>query len=147
LHAEKGQTLIELAIALVLLLVVLFGITEFGRYFFYRNTFNNAARAGVRQAVVTTPLSATSEICPGSPGGIVGEVCKFIPAGLDPKPTVTVSVYEGTTTNDRGGDAENGDRIQVQTTWTFTIVTGSILPFFTGTRPIVGDASMRYELN
>ena len=66
MHNERGQALIELALAIFLLLMVLYGITEWGRYIFERNTINSAARAGVRQAVVITPLNVVSEVCPGS---------------------------------------------------------------------------------
>jgi TadE-like protein len=140
-RGEKGQALIEMALVLLFLSMIVFGITEYGRYFFYWNTFNNAARAAVRQAVVKpglTPISATN--CPGGAGTIVEEACRLIPGAgsLSPRPTVTVIIPNS--------PAQNGDRVEVRVNWTFNILSGSLIPFFKGSRPIVGDASMRYEL-
>lgn len=145
MYSEKGQVLIELALSLLLLLMILFGITEFGRYFFYANTFKNAARAGVRQAVVTPGLTDIGPTpCPGVAGSIVEYICSTLqPAGLNTSDTtVTVTIID--TTGD--GTDGTGDRVQVQVSWGFEILSGSIIPFFSGTRPIIGDASMRYEL-
>ena len=45
--------MVEMAIVTVLLLMMVFGITEFGRLFYYSLTINNGARAGARLAAVT----------------------------------------------------------------------------------------------
>ena len=50
---ERGQALIEMSLVLILLLMLLFGITEFGRLYYYNLTVSNAARAGARYASVT----------------------------------------------------------------------------------------------
>lgn len=137
MYNEKGQALIELALTLLLLLMILFGITEFGRYFFYANTANNAARDGVRWAVTHAVVSDWCTevknyiIDPANYGGL------FSPA-LTPD-NITVNPCAA-------AQPSNGTRVQVRVTWTFQILTGSIIPFFSETRPIVGDASMRYEL-
>jgi len=52
LKDEKGQAMIEMAIVAVLLMMLLFGITEFGRLFYYSLTIHNGARAGARAAAV-----------------------------------------------------------------------------------------------
>lgn len=57
---EKGQAMVEMTIVMILLLMMLFGITEFGRLFYYSLTVHNAARAGARHAVVT-PLGTSQE--------------------------------------------------------------------------------------
>ena len=142
MKGEKGQALIELALAIGLLLIILFGITEFGRYFFQRNTLNNAARAGVRQAVVTPLLEVVPiEVCPGS-SVLVADICETIP-GADGSVSVKVELFDsdGFPTD----PATTGDRVRVEVSRTFTILTGTIIPFFSGTRPIIGEASMRYE--
>lgn len=56
IHKRKeGQTLIETAFILFLLLLILFGITEFARAWYIRNSLKNAVRQGARVAVVTSP--------------------------------------------------------------------------------------------
>lgn len=49
---EKGAALVEMAISLTLLLLILFGIIEFGRVFYIKNSLTNAAREGARRASV-----------------------------------------------------------------------------------------------
>jgi len=50
----RGQSLIEFALILPMMLVVMFMITEFGRALYTYNVLATAARAGVRAAVVST---------------------------------------------------------------------------------------------
>ena len=50
---ENGNELIEFAIILPLLLLVLFGITEFGRAIMVTNMLNTASREGARMAAVS----------------------------------------------------------------------------------------------
>ena len=45
---ESGQSLMEFAIALPLLLLIAFGITEFGRAYYQYNTLSKAIRNGAR---------------------------------------------------------------------------------------------------
>ncbi|MEA3308793.1 MAG: TadE/TadG family type IV pilus assembly protein [Chloroflexota bacterium] len=48
---KKGQTLVEFALILPLLLLILFGIIEFGRILFIYSNLFNAAREGVRYGI------------------------------------------------------------------------------------------------
>ena len=50
---EKGQTMAEFAIVLPLLVVLLFGIVQFGILFNNYVTLTDAARAGARAAAVS----------------------------------------------------------------------------------------------
>lgn len=49
---QKGQSIVELALVLPILLLLLFGIIEFGRVFNAYLIVTNASRDGVRQGVV-----------------------------------------------------------------------------------------------
>ncbi|MGH2395070.1 MAG: TadE/TadG family type IV pilus assembly protein [Candidatus Limnocylindria bacterium] len=51
---ERGQSLVEFAIALPLLLAIVIGIFEFGRAWNVRQVVTNAAREGARVAVIPT---------------------------------------------------------------------------------------------
>lgn len=53
LKDQKGQALVEMALLLPLLLLVVFGITEFGRALYIENTLVNAARDGARKASIS----------------------------------------------------------------------------------------------
>ena len=65
LNRQQGQTLIETALVLFLLLLILLGIAEFSRAWFIKNSLKNAARQGARVAVVTS--SAPIVQCPSDP--------------------------------------------------------------------------------
>jgi competence protein ComGC len=52
---QKGQTLVELALVLPIIILILFGILEFGRIFHSYIVITNAAREGVRLGAVGKP--------------------------------------------------------------------------------------------
>lgn len=52
LRNQAGQSLVELALILPILLIVVMGIFEFGRAWHTRQIVTDAARAGARRAVV-----------------------------------------------------------------------------------------------
>ncbi len=51
---RPGVTVVEMAFVLIVAMMLLFGILEYGRYLMVLQTANNAAREGVRYAVVHT---------------------------------------------------------------------------------------------
>jgi Flp pilus assembly protein TadG len=55
--AERGVTIVESAIILLMFFMLLFGVVEAGRFLNYRQVLTNAAREGARFAV--TPLTQT----------------------------------------------------------------------------------------
>ena len=57
LENKKGQSVIEFALVLPLLLAVLFGITEFGRAIMVTNVLHTASREGARTAAVAPDTS------------------------------------------------------------------------------------------
>jgi Flp pilus assembly protein TadG len=63
-HNERGQTMVEFTLVLPVLLVVLFGIIQFGITFNNYVALTDAVRAGARTAAVsrlsTTPVADTT---------------------------------------------------------------------------------------
>ena len=57
----KGQSLVEFALILPMMLVVMFMITEFGRAIYQYNVLSQAAREGARIAVVSASASAVTK--------------------------------------------------------------------------------------
>jgi Flp pilus assembly protein TadG len=57
-NSHKGQTVIETALMILLLFVLFFGIAEIARFWWLKNQINNAARVGVRVAIVDPSLTA-----------------------------------------------------------------------------------------
>lgn len=58
--SQKGQTLVEFALVVMLFLTLLFGIIEFGRALWSWNTIVQATRAGARFAVTSDPTNNTA---------------------------------------------------------------------------------------
>jgi Flp pilus assembly protein TadG len=67
--SRRGQSLVEFAMVLPLLLVVGFIITEFGRALWIKNVLTQAARESCREAVVST-VSSDNKIAVAEARGI-----------------------------------------------------------------------------
>jgi Flp pilus assembly protein TadG len=59
-NRRRGAYVVELAFVVMILIMVLFGVFEYGRFIFIRQVVTNAAREGARYAVVNT-LDTTIE--------------------------------------------------------------------------------------
>ncbi len=53
---QRGQTLVESALVIIVLLCTLLGIIDFGQVLFFHQTLVERARAGVRWAAVQNPV-------------------------------------------------------------------------------------------
>jgi Flp pilus assembly protein TadG len=96
---NHGQSVVEFALVLPLLLVLLIGITEFGRAWMTVNVLTSAAREGARLAVVTAPdiaavTARVREVCTsaGIKPGSIKSITVTPPAANDPDRRVTVTV-------------------------------------------------------
>lgn len=120
----KGNAVVEFALVLPILLLVLFGITEFGRAIMTKNILHTASREGARLAAVS-PLSDTLSV--------QGRVVSVLSAA-----NVTVKDI------DIFYDAASRS-IQVTVTNDFHVLSGGILDPFIGVFELQGVTSMRYE--
>ena len=126
LRDERGQAVVEFALVLPILLLLVFGATEFSRAWLTMNVLSAASREGCRLAVVTEPDVPSVE-------ARVREVCdagRVTPTGI----VVT------------GPDPDDPDRrvtVTVQTD--FQVIPGTVLGAFSGTIPLTSTAVMRHE--
>ncbi|MDH5299504.1 MAG: pilus assembly protein [Desulfobulbaceae bacterium] len=112
-HREKGASLIEFALILPLLLVVLFGIIEFGFILYDQAMLTNAAREGARFGVVArAPRHSVDEI-----RNEVNTYCAtyLVSFGGPVSPVVTV-------TPDPTATALFGDDLTVSVTFRYTFL-------------------------
>jgi len=123
---KDGQSIIEFALVLPILLLVLFGITEFGRAIMVTNVLHTASREGARLAVV----SAVSDTV--SVKDRINEVLDA--ANLDLGKATTSIVY-----------SSSDNCVTVTITYQFEVLSGGILDPFMGTIPLKGMTVMRYE--
>lgn len=112
-----------MALLLPILLMVVFGITEFGRAWMTVNVMHTATREGARLAVVTGPDTTR----------VKNRVIEVLSAASITPKTVSVS----------GPDAEN--HVTVTAITDFTVIPGQILGTFQGTIELSASTSMRHE--
>jgi Flp pilus assembly protein TadG len=119
LRSERGQTLVETALILPLILLILFGIVEFGRAFNYWNDLNQMAGDGARFAAVNR------NPCPS------GNLNDCIKAQAD-----ATSLKNDSTVCIAIANNNVGSPVQVKTAYTF-----NLLPIL-GDLPLVGNATV-----
>ena len=122
-RGTRGQALVEFALILPLLILILMGIIEFGRLWMTMITLSGAAREGARLAAVTAPDHGLVEAAANN---------VLNAASLGPG-NITVS----------GPDAQNEVTVTVEIT--YTVITGSIIPGFSGNLQLARSAVMRWE--
>ena len=59
---QRGATAVEFAVVVPIVLMILFGIIEYGRYFFVRNIMDSAAREAARYAVVNSTAATAANV-------------------------------------------------------------------------------------
>jgi len=141
INNENGQTIVEFAMIVLLILILLFGITEFGRAWFYSNALTNSVRSGARYAATlpnTTSMASKTRAYTFSQ--ITSSIPKdgtFITFSAFNRSNAPVSDYRNMTSA--------GGAVKVTAYYDFNVLTGSIIPFFSGKRTITRQATMRYE--
>jgi Flp pilus assembly protein TadG len=126
---EKGQALVEMALVLPILILIVFGITEFGRIFNAKIIVINASREGARYAAVNGTAVTDTQIT---------DKVKNSAPSLDPlKMTVNVNPVQGARTR--------GAAVAVAVYYPVEIV-APVISVFTGNPYIVNaQTTMRVE--
>ena len=126
LRESRGNAVVEMALVLPILLLLVFGITEFGRAWMTMNILQTASREGARLAVVTGPDEA----------GVIARVTAVCNAAAIEPTDVSVD----------GPDIDDPERkVTVVVTADFNVVTGRVLDTFQGTIPLSAQTTMRHE--
>lgn len=128
---NSGQAIVELAIILLPLALLIFGMIEFGRYLYLKNSVTNAAREGVRKAVVTNPWDNSSN---GSALTII-TYTKTLPSMDDTSVSVMSSPSPPST----------GAEVSVTVRKPFATGFIDLIPQFKNMTSIRATATMRYE--
>jgi hypothetical protein len=79
----RGQSLVEAAISLPVVLLLALGVTDIGRAFYYRESVTNSTRQALRMAVSSYQQATADLVCAGTGGGptAVTVVSSIPPAG------------------------------------------------------------------
>ncbi len=136
--SEKGAAIVEFAIILPLLLIITFGLIEFGIFLFNKQVITNASREGARAGIVSMSPRLPNFGTP-SINKVVQDYCISLItfAKVKNPPTTTITGYSPTATF--------GTDLQVQVDYVYDF---SIIPkFLTGysTSTIRATTIMKYE--
>jgi Flp pilus assembly protein TadG len=166
---ESGQTLVEFALILPILLLLIFGAIEFGRVFHATHVITSAAREGARAAAVgkpnthepasnTTSIDSIDEAVKGASGSLVSSTNVYLKTNssanidvdnfdsTDPNSNqifYTVTPYE---VIDRTGSTRTQDYVEIKVKGAVDIVIPIINLFFAENPKILEtSAQMRLE--
>lgn len=70
-RSARGQSLVEVAITMPVVLLLALGVTDIGRAFYYREAVTNAVRQALRVAVSQNQQATANAVCAGSGAGPV----------------------------------------------------------------------------
>jgi len=127
LRDTRGNAVVEMALVLPFLLLLVFGITEFGRAWMTLNVLQTAAREGARLAVVTTPDVAAVQ-------ARATAVCN------------AAAIHNNVVVSCVGPAINDVERkVTVTVSADFSIVSGRVLNAFSGTIPLSAQTTMRSE--
>jgi Flp pilus assembly protein TadG len=151
--AARGATLVEFALVLVVFLMLLLGIIDFGRYFFIQHTLQFATREGTRLALVGGILTGPQGNPLSRAASIVKEIQDNASLAVDPT-QMTISIYQITATytdpsawQGQQNAGNPGDYMRVRTQYTYRFLTPLIGQFFTGgVNLIQAQATYRNEM-
>ena len=96
MRSERGAAAVEFALVVPILIVLVFGIAEFGRAFFIQSTISGAAREGVRRIALADSSDPTgTAAATAALGGITatlnpGAACPD--PSVDPSPNTTFTI-------------------------------------------------------
>jgi Flp pilus assembly protein TadG len=149
----RGSTIVEFAMVLPLFVLLLFGIIEFGRYFFVQHTVQFATREGTRLALVGGTLAGADGKLMTRAASIIKEIKDNASLAVNPS-EISISIFPITAnySDPSGWDGqqnagEPGDYMRVRTRYTYTFLTPLIGKFFTGgASTIQAEATYRNEL-
>lgn len=139
---EAGQSLVEISLGMIVLLIILLGILDLGRLFFTLVALRNAAGEGALYGSLNPDCRTANDGADcADPNNAAYRAKHESPSGLVNWETAVVSV-------DRPPGAETGDPITVTVTYTYTVlmpfinvlIGGSELPLrISATQNILGD--------
>jgi Flp pilus assembly protein TadG len=151
---EKGATAVEMAFALPVLLLLIFAVAEFGRYFFVQHTLQFGTREGMRLALVGGILTGGDGNPLSREESIRRKIRESVSAAVNPA-DVAINFYYAMgsdyNNDDNWNEATNpgnpGQYMRVTTSYTYRFITPLIGSFFpAGVNEIRTQCTYRNEL-
>ena len=126
IRGERGQSLVEFALILPILLILLVGLFDLGRAVMLSETLNAAVREGTRHAIVNgalapSPLGPATLITPPAADNSATTVIRRYATGINSTITITMTWPDG--------NSNRGSEVTVNATTPFTPILSQV---FTG---------------
>jgi Flp pilus assembly protein TadG len=124
-HSQRGSSMVEFVIAASALLLILFGIIEFGRVLYIYHTVSNAARIGSRWAIVRGSGCTVLDHCNATSADVQTYVQSVVPMVDSNTMTVTAtwssqaSPTAACDETDPSGNNASGHNVCVTVTYPF----------------------------
>lgn len=130
MRQQEGGSAIEFAIILPVMILIVFGIIEFGLILYNKQVITNASREGARAGIV----ARSPRLPPEDITNVVNAYCSgnLVTFGNAVAPNVSI---------DNSGGTSFGDDLEVQVTWRYEFL---VLPDFLG-RDLLAKTIMKYE--
>jgi hypothetical protein len=111
----RGQSLVEAAITLPLILLIALGVTDIGRGFYYREGVTNSARQALRVAVSASQQSTANAVCASTSGGplAVTATSPVPPSGGNLATIANLAALESSKTGTPAGSSISGATLSV----------------------------------
>lgn len=134
INRRKGSAIVEFALILPLFLLVLYGMTEFGRAWFTMHIVTNASREGARKAVIQGKTNAD----------VINTINNYLSSsGMNTADaSIVIKVNNDATVN--VSTATTDANISVTVSYNFQVLTGSIIPTLTSL-PILGGSAVNWS--
>ncbi|HEX4123174.1 MAG TPA: TadE/TadG family type IV pilus assembly protein [Tepidisphaeraceae bacterium] len=146
---RRGNAIVELALTLGILINLSFGMVEFGYYFYVKNSFEGAAREGVRAAIVpgavTTDVTTAITNSMNVAGYAATQYSVEYQAGTSGSCPVGGTAYSTSPTTITGATTGTPIAVAVYTTWGVVGKGYSPLHFIGTSKVLMGTAVMRKE--
>jgi Flp pilus assembly protein TadG len=139
-RADEGQSFIELALALPILLLLLLGLADFGRAFYYTSIISNAAKVG---AAYLSQNPANALLPATNVGSVKSKVCNETGLFAYNDPTNCSLTVRPPGAVDFTGYA-SGQDATVSVTYDFTLVSSYLVGRFIATNPLPLRAEATY---
>jgi Flp pilus assembly protein TadG len=147
-NRRAGVVMVEAAVVLPFIILMLFGVLEYGRYIMMRQQLTNAAREGARYAVAhTQPVTIGGTTFGNATSDVTTQITqKLASLALQGQ---AISVYESDSSGNNIGvwnDTKSGEWVCVRITGNFPVIASGLL-FLPPTLPITTQVIMRSEAN
>jgi len=145
---RRGAALVEMALVLPVILLLLCGVLEYGRYLMTLQVVQNAGREGCRYALAhTEPITIAGVTASNSTSEVVNRINTYLAGvGLHNQ---NIQIYKSDSQGNNLGswtDTQFGEFICVRITGDFRWVTPQLL-FLPSQTPVAVQALMRSEAN